>query len=64
MANQSKDKKSQTSPKSKPIRLKKIQDYEIVDNIPEGKELVIDSAVFTALFKTEIIEKLYKKKCM
>ena len=62
MANQSKDKKPQTSPKSKPTRLKRIQDYEIVDNIPEGKELVIDPAIFTTLFKKEIIKNIYKKK--
>ncbi len=63
MTNQSKDKKSLPRARGTAKGLEKLRKkYPVVDNIPEGSGLVIDPAVFTTLFKTEIISKLYKKK--
>jgi hypothetical protein len=38
-----------------------LKNLKIVDNIPEGGELVINTAEFVRLFKKEIIKKCFKK---
>lgn len=63
MTNQSKDKKPLPRERGTAKGVEKLrQKYKVVHNIPEGAELAIDTTTFVTLFKSDIQEKLFKKR--
>ncbi|MDB5852858.1 MAG: hypothetical protein JWR22_899 [Herminiimonas sp.] len=61
MTNHTKTKKP-SSAKSRSSTTKFFKNLKVVDNIPEGGQLVINNAEFVLLFKPEIKKKLFKKR--